>query len=101
MDENKHLLGSFVHLLRHNLDIRHIEKKIFENIFNIVMNVSGKVKENEKAQVELSLYCMQRDLELKSHPIGKMFKLKSNYTLAVDQMKHMCHWLKDLRMLVK
>jgi len=29
-------------LLRHNLDVMHIEKNFFENIFNTVMNVTGR-----------------------------------------------------------
>ncbi|KAK2370919.1 hypothetical protein QL285_083923 [Trifolium repens] len=29
-------------LLRHNLDVMHVEKNVFENIFNTVMNVKGK-----------------------------------------------------------
>jgi len=48
--------------------------------------------------MDLSLYCRQGDLELKSHPNGKMFRPKENYTLA-EEIKHVCQWLKDLRML--
>ncbi|XP_014493193.1 uncharacterized protein LOC106755535 [Vigna radiata var. radiata] len=85
-------------LLRHNLDLMHIEKNFFDNIFNTVMNVSGKSKDNEKAQMDLGLYCRRKDLELKTHSNGKMFKPKANYTLSVDQSKQVYHWLKDLRM---
>ncbi|WVZ15584.1 hypothetical protein V8G54_013150 [Vigna mungo] len=85
-------------LLRHNLDFMHIEKNFFDNIFNTVMNVSGKSKDNEKARMDLGLHCRRKDLELKTHSNGKMFKPKANYTLSVDQSKQVCHWLKDLRM---
>jgi len=37
-------------LLRHNLDFMHIEKTFFDNIFNTVMNVSSKTKDNDKAR---------------------------------------------------
>ena len=37
-------------------------------------------------------------MELKSHPNGKMLKPKENYTLATKEIKHVCQWLKDLRM---
>jgi len=37
-------------LLRHNLDVMHIEKNYFDNIFNTVMDVKGKTKDNEKAE---------------------------------------------------
>jgi len=31
-------------LLRHNLDVMHIEKNVFENIFNTIMDVKGKTR---------------------------------------------------------
>jgi len=36
-------------MLRHNLDVMHIEKNFFDNIFNTVMDVKGKTKDNDKA----------------------------------------------------
>jgi len=76
----------------------HIEKKIFDNIFKTIMNVTGKTKDNKKARMDLSLYCRRKDLELKSHPNGKKFKTNANCTLAVEQIKCVCQWLEDLRM---
>jgi len=76
----------------------HIEKKFFDNILNTVMNVSGKRKDNEKARMDINLYYRRKDLELKLHSNGKVFKPKANYTLAGDQIKHVCQWLKDLGM---
>lgn len=35
-------------LLRRNLDVMHIEKNFYDNIFNIVVDVQGKTKYNEK-----------------------------------------------------
>jgi len=46
----------------------------------------------------LILYSRRKELELKSHTNGKMIKPKANYTLSAGQIKHVCHWLKDLRM---
>ena len=43
-------------LLRHNLDIMHIEKNVFENIFNTVMNVKGKTKDNIKTRMDITLF---------------------------------------------
>jgi hypothetical protein len=40
-------------LLRHNLDVMHVEKNVFENIFNTVMNVKGKTKDNDKARKDI------------------------------------------------
>ncbi|XP_022633646.1 uncharacterized protein LOC111241121 [Vigna radiata var. radiata] len=48
--------------------------------------------------MDLGLYCRRKDLELKTHSNGNMYKPKANYTFSVDQSKQVCHWLKDLRM---
>ena len=58
-------------LLRHNLDIMHIEFFFCDNIVHTVMNVSGKTKDNEKARMVLPLYCKRPDMELKLLPNGK------------------------------
>ena len=85
-------------LLRHNLDVMHIEKKFVDNIFNTVTNVSGKTKDNDKARRDITLYCRRRDLELQSHSNGKLLKPKANYTLTKDEAKIVCRWIKELRM---
>ncbi|XP_029126265.1 uncharacterized protein LOC109793794 isoform X1 [Cajanus cajan] len=85
-------------LLRHNLDVMHIEKNFFDNIFNTVMNVPNKTKDNEKARKDLALYCRRKDLELKPQNNGKMLKPKANYILTVEQAKLVYQWIKELRM---
>jgi hypothetical protein len=42
----------------------HIEKNVFENIFNIVMDVKGKTKDNIKARLDLALFCNRKNIEL-------------------------------------
>jgi len=39
-------------LLRHNLDIMHIKKNMFENIFNTVIDVKGKTKDNTTSRLD-------------------------------------------------
>ena len=85
-------------LLWHNLDVIDIEKNFFENIFKTVMNVSGKTKNNEKARMDLALYCRWKDLELKLGANGKLLKPKANYTLIAYQTKLVYQWIKELRM---
>ena len=74
-------------LMRHNLDVMHIEKNFFDNIFNTMMNVSGKTKDNDKARRDVDLYCRHKDLQLKSHGNGKWLKPKPNYTMTKDEVK--------------
>jgi len=76
----------------------HIEKNLFDNIFNTVMNVTGKTKDNEKARRDLGLYCKRKDLELKVQDNGKIIKSKANYTLTTNEAKSVCRWIKELKM---
>ncbi|XP_058767341.1 uncharacterized protein LOC131641034 [Vicia villosa] len=57
-------------LLHHNLDVMHIEKNFFDNVFNTVMDVKGKTKDNEKARQDMKKWCNRRELELKPLPNG-------------------------------
>ena len=41
-------------LIRHNIDVMHTEKNFFDNIFNTVMDVQGKTKDNMKARLDRS-----------------------------------------------
>ncbi|XP_058764423.1 uncharacterized protein LOC131637872 [Vicia villosa] len=86
-------------LLRHNLDVMHIEKNFFDNVFNTVMDDKIKTKDNEKAGKDLELLCNRRDLELKTWPNGKLLKPKACYTLTPQEAKAVCQWLNELRML--
>ena len=40
-------------LIRHNLDVMHIEKIVFDNVFNTVLNVDGKKKGHFKIKTRV------------------------------------------------
>jgi len=42
----------------------YIEKSVFENIFNTVMDVKGKTKDNIKARLDVALFCNHKNMEL-------------------------------------
>lgn len=83
-------------LLRHNLDVMHIEKNFFDNIFNTVMNVKGKTKDNDKARKDIGIYCRRPDLLLVEQN-GKTLKPRANYTLSTDEAKSVYRWIKELK----
>ncbi|KAL8107950.1 hypothetical protein AgCh_024382 [Apium graveolens] len=41
--------------IRHNLDVMHVEKNVFENIFNTIMVIEGKTKDNSKARDDIAM----------------------------------------------
>jgi hypothetical protein len=66
-------------LLRHSLDVMHIEKNFFDNFFNTIMNVKDKTKDNEKARMNIQRVCKRGDLELVPLRNGKMGMPKAKY----------------------
>ncbi|GKA97662.1 hypothetical protein Tco_0825556 [Tanacetum coccineum] len=38
-------------LIRHNLDVMHIEKNVFDNLIGTLLNLDGKTKDNENARL--------------------------------------------------
>ncbi|XP_073047517.1 uncharacterized protein [Primulina eburnea] len=83
-------------LLRHNLDVMHIEKNIFENIVKTIMNTKGKTKDNVQARLDLEALKIRPDL----HPIRKGDKLElpiASYTLSAEEKHLFCLFFKQLR----
>ena len=83
-------------LIRHNLDVMRIEKNFFESVFNTIMNVLGKTKNNSKSRQELNEYCRRPELE----KVEGMTKYsKACYTLDKIGKQVLCEWVKNLRYL--
>lgn len=51
-------------LLRHNLDVMHIEKNFFNNMMHTLFNVQSKTKDNLKSRLDLPLLCCRPELHL-------------------------------------
>ncbi|XP_019237604.1 PREDICTED: uncharacterized protein LOC109217792 [Nicotiana attenuata] len=84
-------------LLRHNLDIMHIEKNFFDNLFNTIMDVTNKTKDNLKARMDLKEYCRRIELYL-TYFNNKIQKPKASYTFILDERREICSWFNNLRM---
>jgi len=81
-------------LLRHNVDVMHVEKNVFDNIFYTIMNVKGKTKDTLNARKDLVELNIRKEL----HPIScgnnKFLIPKSIFTLMKDEIKRVCDWLR-------
>ena len=51
-------------MLRHNLDVMHIEKNLIDNVVNIIIHVKSKTKDNAKARLDLEALCNRKELHL-------------------------------------
>jgi hypothetical protein len=76
----------------------HIEKNVFDNVFNTVMDVKGKSKDNAKARMDLADICKRRELELQYISDGKTIKPKAKYSFTIEQKRTICEWVKHLKM---
>ncbi|KAJ8632923.1 hypothetical protein MRB53_026259 [Persea americana] len=85
-------------LIRHNLDVMHIEKNVFDNVFSTVMGVPGKTKDNDKARLDMKDISKRPGLELYETPNGKIAKPHAKYTLSRKQVEDVCTWIKSLKL---
>jgi len=83
-------------LLRHNLNVMHIEKNVFENIFNTVMDVKGKTKDNIKARLDIALFCNRTNMESVCDG-SRAAKPRASFVLEKNAQLLLYKWLKSLR----
>ncbi|XP_074300381.1 uncharacterized protein LOC141631640 [Silene latifolia] len=71
-------------LIRHNLDVMHIEKNFFEQLIHTIMDEKNKTSFKPNAQKDLKIVC-------KSQWKGDMFVLKK------EQKRVLCNWICNLK----
>ena len=75
----------------------HIEKNVFENIFNTVMDVKGKTKGNIKARLDIALYCNRKNIKGKlCLRESRVVKPRANFVLEKNAQLLVYKWLKSL-----
>jgi hypothetical protein len=50
------------HMLRHNLNVMHIEKNVTDNIIGTLLNLNRKTNDNLKARLDLELMGIRHEL---------------------------------------
>jgi len=76
----------------------HIEKNVFENIFNTIMDVKGKTKDNIKARLDVALFCNRKNMELVRDG-SWVKKPRASFVLEKNAQLLVYKWLKSLRFL--
>ena len=51
-------------MLRHNLDVMHVEKNVVNNIISTLLNLDGKTKDNLKARQDLKDMSIRSEFHL-------------------------------------
>lgn len=73
----------------------HIERNIFESLFNTVMDDKGKTKDTITGREDFKKFCKRPELDLK-HVNGRIFKPKAAYTVDKHKVRAVWKWIKDL-----
>ncbi|XP_074278240.1 uncharacterized protein LOC141601834 [Silene latifolia] len=85
-------------LIRHNLDVMHIEKNVFDQIINTVMEVKGKTKDTISARRDMAKHCKRRKLNVnESTENAREVMPKAPYVLSKEQKRSLCEWIHNLK----
>ncbi|XP_022143595.1 uncharacterized protein LOC111013454 [Momordica charantia] len=83
-------------MLRHNLDVMHIERNICENMIGTLLNIKGRTKDNLKSRLDLQ----QMGIRTKLHPVqheNKWHLAASCCTLSLDEKNAFCEYFNTLK----
>jgi hypothetical protein len=84
-------------LLRHNLDVMHIEKNVWDNILGTILDIKGKEKDDYAARKDLQ----EMNLRPKLHPYtgedGKTYLPTACHTMSNEDKIHFLKVIKNLR----
>ncbi|XP_076904980.1 uncharacterized protein LOC143560589 [Bidens hawaiensis] len=85
-------------LMRHNLDVMHIEKNVCDNIVGTLLNDLVKSKDTIKARLDLEDINIRKEQWLKERN-GKFNKPHADFTLTRAECVEFCKFIKSVRLL--
>jgi hypothetical protein len=83
-------------LLRHNLDMMHIEKNVCDNVIGTVLDIQGKTKDSLYTRLDLQEMGIRKELYPKLVD-GKNIMSLACYTLSNVEQRALCHWLQNIK----
>ena len=72
-------------MLRHDLDMMHIEKNVVDNVISIVLNMDGKTKDNLKARIDLKDMGIRSELYLEELGSDKTYKPPACFEMTTSK----------------
>ncbi|KAL4286637.1 hypothetical protein AHAS_Ahas19G0106100 [Arachis hypogaea] len=86
-------------LLRHNLDVMHIEKNILDSIIGTLLDIPGKTKDHLNARYDLKDLGIWKNLQPKEVNNGKRTKLaKACFSMTAAEKSIFCGVLKTTKL---
>jgi hypothetical protein len=68
---------------------------MFENIFNMTMDVKGKTKDNINSRINIPLFCHFKNMKL-VYDGSRVVKLKASFALDKNAQLLVYQWLKSM-----
>ncbi|KAL0444047.1 UNVERIFIED_CONTAM: hypothetical protein Slati_2127400 [Sesamum latifolium] len=72
-----------------------IEKNVFDNIFNTVMDIKGRTNDNLNARKDLKIICNRMALKVDERRPNVM--PKAIYTSTKEQKRRICKWISHIK----
>ncbi|WMV37518.1 hypothetical protein MTR67_030903 [Solanum verrucosum] len=86
-------------LLRHNLDVMHIEKNIVDSILGTLLDISGKTKDHRKARYDLKAMGIKKNLHPKDTEDSKGTNFaKAFFSMTNGEKSFFCGVLKTAKL---
>ncbi|XP_042423229.1 uncharacterized protein LOC122010821 [Zingiber officinale] len=85
-------------LLRHNLDVMHVEKNVCENIIGTLLNLKTKSKDGVNARKDLVHLKIRQELHPQEKGENKYHLPPAPYTLSRKEMDVFCSRLKKIKL---
>ena len=84
-------------LIRHNLDVMHIEKNVCDSLIGTLLNIPGKTKDGIKARQDLAAMGIREDLTPKPGASGRTYLPPAAYSLTKEERMKVCKCLFDVK----
>lgn len=84
-------------LLRHNLDLMHIENNVFNNVLGTVLNLDGKTKDNLKARRDLEVLGIRPELHPQQIGPDKIYLPPACFSMTLKEKDDFLKVLKRVK----
>jgi hypothetical protein len=84
-------------MLRHNLDIMHIEKNVMDNILDTILDIKGKIKDNLAVRLDLQEMGLRPKLHSFTAANGKTYMLAACHTMSKEDKEIFLKVLRNVR----
>ncbi|XP_075645873.1 uncharacterized protein LOC142617065 [Castanea sativa] len=84
------------HMLRHNLDVMHIEKNVVDNVIGTVLNMDGKTNDNLKVHLDLEEMGIRSELYLEELGSDKTYKPPAYFEMTTSEKDSFLQVLKGV-----